>query len=52
MRANVPIFVDENVMAEAGIVPEQDVAEETEDEALSAFRDFIDALDLDDLPVQ
>lgn len=52
VRANVPIFVDEDVMAEAGIVPEQDVAEETEDEALSAFRDFIDALDLDDLPVQ
>ena len=52
VRANVPIFVDEDVMAEAGIVPERDVAEETEDEALSAFRDFIDALDLDDLPVQ
>jgi bifunctional DNase/RNase len=52
VRANVPIFVDESVMAEAGIVPERDVTEETEDEALSAFRDFIDALDLDDLPVQ
>jgi bifunctional DNase/RNase len=52
VRANVPIFVDEDVMAEAGIVPEREVAEDTEDEALSAFRDFIDALDLDDLPVQ
>jgi bifunctional DNase/RNase len=52
VRANVPIFVDEDVMAEAGIVPERDVTEDTEDEALSAFRDFIDALDLDDLPVQ
>mgnify|MGYP001821483123 CR=1 FL=1 len=52
VRANVPIFVDEDVMAEAGIIPERDVTEETEDEALSAFRDFIDALDLDDLPVQ
>jgi bifunctional DNase/RNase len=52
VRANVPIFVDEDVMAEAGIVPEREVAEDTEDEALSAFRDFIDGLDLDDLPVQ
>jgi bifunctional DNase/RNase len=52
VRANVPIFVDEDVMAEAGIVPEREVAEDTDDEALSAFRDFIDALDLDDLPVQ
>jgi hypothetical protein len=52
VRANVPIFVDEDVMAEAGIVPEQEVTEEADDETLSAFRDFIDALDLDDLPVQ
>jgi hypothetical protein len=52
VRANVPIFVDEDVMTEAGIVPEQEVTEEADDETLSAFRDFIDALDLDDLPVQ
>jgi bifunctional DNase/RNase len=51
VRANVPILVDEDVMTEAGIVPEQDIAE-TEEEELSAFRDFIDKLDLDDLPVQ
>jgi bifunctional DNase/RNase len=51
VRANVTIFVEENVMAEAGIIPEMDVAEEA-DEEMSAFRDFINTLDLDDLPVQ
>jgi len=52
VRANVPIFVEENVMAQAGIVPETDVSEGEEEEGLSAFRDFIDQLDLDNLPVQ
>ena len=52
VRANVPIFVDENVMAEAGITPETDVTEEAGEEDLSAFRDFIDTLNLDDLPIQ
>ena len=52
VRANVPIFVEEDVMARAGIIPETDVTEEAGDEELSAFRDFINTLDLDDLPVQ
>jgi hypothetical protein len=52
VRAEVPIFVDEDVMAQAGIIPETDVAEEADDEELSAFRDFIESLDLDDLPLQ
>jgi hypothetical protein len=52
VRAEVPIFVDEDVMAQAGIIPETDVAEEADDEELSAFRDFIEGLDLDDLPLQ
>ena len=52
VRANVPIFVDEDVMARAGTTPEADVSEEAGDEELSAFRDFIDGLNLDDLPVQ
>ncbi|RLC63062.1 MAG: bifunctional nuclease family protein [Chloroflexi bacterium] len=52
VRANIPIFVEENVMAQAGIVPEEDVTEEVEEEDLSAFRDFIDNLDLDNLPLQ
>ncbi|HEY67386.1 MAG: bifunctional nuclease family protein [Chloroflexi bacterium] len=52
VRANVPIFVEEDVMAQAGIVPETDVSEGADEEELSAFRDFINNLDLDDLPLQ
>ena len=52
VRANVPIFVEEDVMAEAGITPEADITEEAGDEELSAFREFIDTLNLDDLPLQ
>ena len=52
VRANVPIFVDEDVMAQAGITPEPDITDEATEEELSAFRDFIDTLNLDDLPIQ
>ena len=52
VRANTPIFVEEDVMAQAGITPEVDVSEDADDETLSAFRDFVDGLDLDDLPLQ
>ena len=52
VRANATIFVEEHVMAAAGIIPETDVTESADDEELSAFRDFINTLDLDDLPVQ
>ena len=52
VRANASIFVEEHVMEEAGIVPETDVTDAMDDEGLSAFRDFINTLDLDDLPVQ
>jgi bifunctional DNase/RNase len=52
VRANASIFVEEHVMEEAGIVPETDITEAMDDEGLSAFRDFINTLDLDDLPVQ
>ncbi|HDQ74069.1 MAG TPA: bifunctional nuclease family protein [Chloroflexi bacterium] len=52
VRADVTIYVEEDVMAQAGITPETDVSEETPEEDLSAFRDFIDNLDLDDLPLQ
>jgi bifunctional DNase/RNase len=53
VRAGVPIYVSEEVMEAAGIVPEDDIGEagETEEE-LSAFRDFVNTLDLDDLPLQ
>jgi hypothetical protein len=39
-------------MAEAGITPDTDITEEAGEEELSAFRDFIDNLNLDDLPLQ
>ena len=52
VRANATIFVEDHVMAQAAIVPEADVTETVDDEELSAFRDFINTLDLDDLPVQ
>ena len=60
VRVNAPLFVAEEVMDTASIVPEQsldDIEEEgvpapvsaEEEEQLAAFRDFIDELDLDDL---
>lgn len=51
VRAKVPIFVDESVMEEAGILPEPEAEEEVsgeEAEKLDAFKDFVDTLDLDD----
>lgn len=51
VRANVPIFVAEEVMEQAGILPEPDIQEEVaeDDESLDAFSDFVDTLDFDDL---
>jgi bifunctional DNase/RNase len=61
VRVNAPLFVAEKVMEEASITPEAGLDEfEAEDgdgapvsaeeeEQLSAFRDFINELDLDDL---
>jgi hypothetical protein len=51
VRAKVPVFVEEAVMEEAGILPEPDVDEEVneqEAEKLDAFKDFVDTLDFDD----
>jgi bifunctional DNase/RNase len=48
VRAGVPIFVAEEVMEKASITPEEDQSE-GESEDLSAFRDFVNTLDLDDL---
>jgi bifunctional DNase/RNase len=61
VRAHVPILVHYSVMDEAGIVPEQDVSEETEaiekeepaplseesTERLSVFEDFLEKLEFD-----
>ncbi len=52
VRADAPIFVEEDVMARAAITPEADISEETEEEDLAAFREFVDKLDLDNLPLQ
>lgn len=50
VRASVPIFVAEEVMDKASITPEDDQSEiEGESEDLSAFRDFVNTLNLDDL---
>ncbi len=50
VRAGAPIFVAESVMDQASITPDEDVAEDSEEEEdLSAFRDFVEGLDLDDL---
>jgi hypothetical protein len=60
VRANVPILVEESVMERAGITMGDDededgsapqhemLGEEIDEEGLSAFRDFINTLDLDD----
>ena len=61
VRAHVPILVHHSVMEEAGIVPEQDVSDETEmiektepaplseegTERLSVFEDFLEKLEFD-----
>jgi uncharacterized protein len=52
VRTSVKIFVNDSVMESAGIVPEDDISgavSREEEEKLSAFSDFIDTLDLDDL---
>lgn len=60
IRAKVPIYVEENVLDHAGIRPEADVEHEADNDTgegnepvepgrLSAFADFLDSLDLDDL---
>jgi len=48
VRANVPIYVADEVMDKASITPEEDQSEK-ESEDLSAFRDFVNTLDLDDM---
>lgn len=57
VRARVPIFVAETVMERAAVHPEEDVslggvtagAKTEDEERLSAFKDFVNTLDLDDL---
>ena len=62
VRANAKIFINDEVMDEAGIKPETgidldfeepdgetDIEAEAGEEDLDVFRDFVDSLDLDDL---
>lgn len=56
VRAKAPIFVADTVMERAAIQPEEDVErevrgrpEEVDEDRLSAFKDFVNTLDLDDL---
>ncbi len=47
VRAECPIYVNEEVMERAGVTPEEEGT--VPDEDLGAFKDFIGSLDLDDL---
>lgn len=56
VRAKVPIFVADMVMDKAAIEPDEDVESEVagadsdvDESRLSAFQDFVNTLDLDDL---
>lgn len=52
VRAQVPIFVSEEVMEEAGVLPEEEISSagdiDVSDEELDVYHDFLDTLDLDD----
>ena len=55
VRVKVPIFVNESVMDEVGVLPEPDILQEEaaeekqeEGEVLDVFSDFVDSLDFDD----
>lgn len=56
VRVKAPVFVDESVMDEAGVLPEPNIledkssesGEEEAPEALDIFTDFVDTLDFDD----
>jgi hypothetical protein len=52
VRCDAPIFVEEEVITKTGITPEPDISEGVDGEDLDAFREFVDGLDLDDLPIQ
>ena len=56
VRVKAPVFVDEAVMDEAGVLPEPNILEEKssegegeeDPEVLDIFTDFVDTLDFDD----
>lgn len=50
VRLEVPIYVAESVLDQAGVLPEKSLLEEHASEELDVFRDFLNQLDLDDIP--
>jgi hypothetical protein len=57
VRVECPIFVATEVMESAGIIPEADEADDkdkaegpVDEERLAVFRDFVNSLDLPELP--
>lgn len=50
VRTGAPLYVDESVLDQAGVVPEPSLLDEHGPEELDVFRDFLDRLDLDNLP--
>jgi bifunctional DNase/RNase len=51
VRCDAPIFVEDTVM-EHSITPEMDISEDEEGDDMAAFQEFVNNLDLDDLPIQ
>lgn len=50
VRLEVPLYVAESVLDQAGVLPEKSLLEEHASEELDVFRDFLNQLDLDDIP--
>lgn len=50
VRLGARLYVDASVMAQAGVTPEKSLLEEHAAEELDVFRDFLNRLDLDNLP--
>ncbi|HNT74922.1 MAG TPA: bifunctional nuclease family protein [Anaerolineae bacterium] len=52
VRTGATVYVAEEVLEEAGVVPEPDLTMETEDSELDIFRDFLNTLNLDTPPYE
>ena len=52
VRLECPIFVSTDVFERAGVIPEKDEEEASDEDRLAVFRDFVNSLDLPDLPDQ
>lgn len=52
VRTGATVYVAEEVLEEAGVVPEPDITLETESSELNIFRDFLSTLNLDSPPYE